>query len=58
VHNILTYKINENQDNTGFLYHPLQNGYHQENKQKQMMVRMQGEEGKMNPLHTVGGNVN
>jgi hypothetical protein len=40
--NIFSYQGNANASHTKIPLHPDQNGYHQENKQQQMLVRMQG----------------
>jgi hypothetical protein len=40
--NILNYKRNANQNDTEIPSQPSQNGYHQENKQQQMLVRRKG----------------
>jgi hypothetical protein len=40
--NILSHKGNANQNYTEILFHPNQNGNHQENKQQQVLVRMWG----------------
>jgi hypothetical protein len=47
--NILIHKGNANQKHTRIPIYPTQIGHHQENKQQQMLVRMQG---KGNP-HTL-----
>jgi hypothetical protein len=43
IFNILSHKGNANQNDTEIPSHTSQNGYHQENKQQQMLVRMWGE---------------
>jgi hypothetical protein len=40
VFNILSHKRKTNHSETTVQSHPSQNGYHQENKQQQMLVRM------------------
>jgi hypothetical protein len=40
--NILTHKRNANQNHIEILSYSNQNGCHQENKQQQMLVKMQG----------------
>jgi hypothetical protein len=52
--NILSHKVNANQNYTEVLSYPCQKGNHQENKQ-QMLMRMWGEK---ELLYTVGGNAN
>jgi hypothetical protein len=42
--NILSHWGNANQNHTEIPFHPIPNGYHQENKQQQMLVRMQEKE--------------
>jgi hypothetical protein len=39
---ILNHRGNANKNHTKVPFHPNQNGHHQENKQQQMLVRMQG----------------
>jgi hypothetical protein len=39
--NLISHEGNTNQNNTVIPSHPSQNGYHQDNKQQQMLVKMQ-----------------
>jgi hypothetical protein len=52
--NIFIHKGNANQNSTEIPFYPSQHGYHQENKQQQILVRMQG---RGNP-YSLGRNVN
>jgi hypothetical protein len=53
--NIPTHKGNVNQNHIKILPHSCENGYHQEHRQQEMLVRMCV---CVKPSHTVGENVN
>jgi hypothetical protein len=53
--NIPGYKRNVNQNHIKILPHSCENGYHQEHRQQEMLVRMCV---CVKPSHTVGENVN
>jgi hypothetical protein len=53
--NISDHKGNANQNHIKIPPHSCENGYYQEHKQQQMLVRMWG---KKEPLYTVSKNVN